>query len=219
MTTTENRSAGWAGVLFVALLNAVLFAPGAPPKANQSAAAIAASLADDRTVILAGTFVAGLASICAIWFFTAIPAWVRAGDGSGDAAATAAAGGGLFAVMLILVGLLLFFGATFDATVRGSLPTVRAFTDAGNATIEMSKFGTVLFVGGLLAATRGTDLLPRPIRVWGAVAIPVALISAVALFSRGDLTQFGGPLDLLGGGPAVAWILAVAIVQIRRPAP
>jgi hypothetical protein len=219
MTMTDNRRAGWAGVLFVALLNAVLFAPGAPPKANQSAASIAASLSDDRTLILGGTFVAGLAAIFAIWFFTAIPGWVRSGDGSHDGAATAAAGGGLFAVMSILVGLLLFFGATFDATVRSSLPTVRALTDAGNATIEMSKFGTVLFVAGLLAATRGTDVLPRPMRLWGAVAIPIALASAVALFSRGDLTQFGGPLDLLGGGPAVAWILAVAVVQILRSAP
>jgi hypothetical protein len=216
---TNHRCAGWAGVLFIALLNAVLFAPGAPPKANQSAATIAASLGDDRTPIVAGTFVAGLAAIFAIWFFTAIPGWVRAGTGSDDAAATAAAGGGLFALMSILVGLLLFFGATFDATVRTSLPTVRAFTDAGNATIEMSKFGTALFVAGLLVATRGTDVLPRPIRLWGAVAVPIALASAVALFSRGDLTQFGGPLDVLGGAPAVAWILAIAVLQILRPAP
>jgi hypothetical protein len=216
MTTTTQRSAGWAGVAFIVLLNAVLFAPGAPPKANQSAATIATSLGDDRTAILVGTFVAGLAAIAAIWFFAAVPAWVRAGRGSG-AMANAAAIGGMFALVLIILGLLLFFGVTFDAVVRGSLPTVRGLTDAGNATIEMSKFGTALFVGGLLAATRGTGLIPPLVRLWGAIAIPVALASAVALFSRAELTQFGGPIDLLGGGPAIAWILAVAILMTRRP--
>src|SRR3954447_12482591 len=182
-TTTHRRSAGYAGVALLVLLSGVLFAPGAPPKANDSAATLAQSLGQGRTAIVVGMFVAGLAVMLAIWFFTALPGWVSSAQGSA-VMATAAAGGGFFAVVVIVLGLLMFFGATFDAVARTSLPTVRGLTDAGNATIEMAKFGTSLFVVALLLATRGTDRLPRLVRLWGVIAVPVALVSAIALFSR-----------------------------------
>jgi hypothetical protein len=214
---THQRAAGAAGAAFVLLLNLALFLPGAPPRGNESAADIASGLASHRGAVLGGIFIAAVAAVCGVWFFCAVRTWL--GDAAPDADPSfggAAVAGALLAIGLILVGMLLFYGATYEVAGRGSLGTVRGLTDAGNASIEISKFGTALFVIGVLAA--GASVLPRWLRVAGVIAVVLAIVSAIALFSRASFTQFGGGLDLLGGAPSVLWILAISGLLMRRPA-
>jgi hypothetical protein len=208
-----------AGVLFIVLLNGALFAPGPPPRGSDTAAQLAAELADDRAAILGGMFAAGVAAICGIRFFSGVGSWIRRSAPEVDPAlSSSAVAGGLFALGLVLVGMLVFYGAAYKVAAEGDLATVRALTDTGNATIEMSKFGTALFVAGTLAATRGRGLLPNWFSVFGFAAVAALIVSSIALFSESSFTEFGGGLDVVGAAPAVIWMLLLCVLLGRRGA-
>ena len=206
-----TRKAAASGIVFVLLLFGALFAPGPPPRASDSAASIAQALADDRGVILGGMWVAGLALIFAIWFFSVVGTWLAKPGGDAERPlAWAAVAGGVTAVLLILVGLLLFYGAAYQVAGDNELAVVRALTDAGNATIEMSKFGVALFIAATSLVGLRLALLPRPLVVFGFASAAITLVSSVPIFAEGSFTEFGGGLDLLGAAPAVLWILCLS---------
>jgi hypothetical protein len=118
--------------------------------------------------------------------------------------------------VLLLVGMLLFYGATYKVAGQRQLPTVRGLTDAGNATIEMSKFGLAFFVGAVSWAARRTQALPTPFTAAGGLSAIVSIASTVPLVASGSFTQFGGGLDVIGGAPAILWILALSLLMARR---
>jgi hypothetical protein len=214
-----NRAAGASGLAFVVLMFGALFAPGPPPRASDSAASIAAGLGGDRGVILIGTWVAGLSLIAAVWFFAGVAGWLGSGAGGPTAPertlANGAAGAGIAGVLLVIVGLLLFYGATYEVAGGHELAVVRGLTDAGNATIETGKFGLAAFVAAAsLIGARGGQV-GRWLARLGLISAATALVSTIALFAEGSFTEFGGPLDLLGGAPTIVWLLALSMLMLR----
>jgi hypothetical protein len=198
---------------FVALDGIALFLPGAPPRARQSAEEIAATLASNRGRLLASAYVGGLALLALIAFVAS----VRRRPARDPGLAAAAFGSAGIAMALQLTGLVLFYGAAFRVASQGDLAVVRGLTDAGNAAIAVSKFAFAAFIGGLcLAAPRGLTLAMRRA---GAAAATLLALSAVSLLSDGAVLQFGGPVDLLGSVPSVAWLVALSVTLAReRPA-
>jgi hypothetical protein len=212
-----SRRAAASGIVFVLLLFGALFAPGPPPRASDSAATIAQALGDDRGVILGGMWVAGLALVFALWFFSVVGTWLaKAGGDAERTLAWAAAAGGAAAVLLILVGLLLFYGAAYQVAGARELAVVRGLTDAGNASIEMSKFGVTLFITATSLVGLRLSLLPRALAVLGLLSAAIGLVSSVPLFAEGSFTEFGGGLDLLGAAPAILWILCLSAWMTGR---
>jgi hypothetical protein len=117
------------------------------------------------------------------------------------------------------MGALLFYGAAFRVAREGQYGVVRGLTDVGNATIEMSKFGLAMFVSGVAFTSARARLLPRWFTTVGLGSAAVATASTIPLFSETSLTQFGGPVDLLGGLPAILWILGLSLLLARRAEP
>jgi hypothetical protein len=211
-----SRAAGASGLAFVAAMSAALFAPGQPPRASDSSASIASGLADDRGVILFATWVAGVGLIAAIWFFYGAAAWL--GDASRPAERTLAGGAaaaGVAGVLLTLVGLLLFYGAAYEVAGAHQLAVVRGLTDAGNATIEMGKFGIAAFIAGTCVIGMRAARIGRGLARAGLISAAVAVASSIALFAEGSFTEFGGTLDLLGGVPAILWLVAISVRMLR----
>jgi hypothetical protein len=202
--------AATSGAAFVALDSVALFLPGAPPRARESAGEIAATLADHRGRVLASVAIGGLA-LLALLAFTASLRDRPARDPGLAAAALASA---WVALALQLAGLVLFYGATFRVAGHGETAVVRGLTDAGNAAIGVSKFAFAGFIGGLcLAAPAGLSSTLRRAGVAGAV---VLALSAISLVSDSAALQFGGPVDLLGSAPAVAWLVALSALLARE---
>src|SRR4051812_41228424 len=163
-----SRPAAASGIVFVLLLFGALFAPGPPPRASDSAASIAHALGDDRGVILGGMWVAGIALIFALWFFSVVGTWLASAGGDAERAlAWASAAGGVAAVLLVLVGLLLFYGAAYQVAGANELAVVRGLTDAGNASIELSKFGIALFIAATSLLGLRLALMPRSLTALG----------------------------------------------------
>lgn len=214
---SHSRAAGASGIAFVALMFGALFAPGQPPRASDSAARIAAALADDRGVILVATWVAGLGLVAAIWFFAGVAGWIGARARPAERSlASGAAASGVIGVLLTVLGLLLFYGATYEVAGRHELAVVRGLTDAGNATIEMGKFGIAAFVAAASLIGARAGRLGSGLARLGLLSATAALVSTIALFAEGSFTEFGGPLDLLGGAPAILWLLALSVLMLRR---
>ncbi len=216
-----TRLGAASGALFVISFNVALFDLGAPPKASDSAGEIASLLAYSRGRILHGMYLAGLAIVLGICFFATVRAWLeRATDDHDAELAGAACGGGLFAIGLGVLGMLLYYGATYRVAGQsgGGLPVVRALTDAGNAAIELTKFPLAVFVVGVSLASDRAGLLPRWFTRAGAASAVVLIASAIPLFAEGSFTQFGGGLDVIGGAPGVLWILTLSVMMVRRSA-
>jgi hypothetical protein len=211
-----SRAAGASGLVFVAFMFGALFAPGQPPRASDSAASIAAGLADDRGVILIATWAAGFGLIAAVWFFAGVAAWLARGAQPGERSlANGAAAAGVVAVLLVLMGLLLFYGATYEVAGAHQLAVVRGLTDAGNATIEMGKFGIAAFIAGTCLIGLRAGLLGRKLSTAGLISAAAAIVSSIAVFAEGSFTEFGGGLDLLGGAPAILWLVALSALMLR----
>ena len=215
--TRLRQGTGASGAIAMVLLGVALALPGAPPKASDSAAEVTTLLAGHRGAILAGMYIAGLASIAFVAFLAAVRRWLAA-DERGRLLGDVAFAAGLLAIGVFLVGMLLFYGATYKVAGERELALVRALTDGGNAAIEMSKFGFAAFVGAIAAAAASRQLLPRWMTVAGALAAVSSVATAIALFAEGSLTEFGGPLDLLGAAPAFAWTVALSIRLAREDA-
>src|SRR4051794_34122543 len=205
-------AAAASAAAFVVLDGAALFLPGAPPRAGQSAEEIAATLAGHRGRLLASVYVGGLALLALIAFVVTL----RRRPARDPGLVTAALGSAGVAMALQLTGLVLFYGAAFRVASQGDLAVVRGLTDAGNAAIAVSKFAFAAFVAGLCLAV--PDGLTPAMRRAGAAAAALLALSAVSLLSDGAVLQFGGPVDLLGSAPAVAWLVALS-VGLAREAP
>jgi len=215
-----TRLGALSGALFIVAFNLALFDLGAPPKASDSSAEVASILVGAHGRILGGMYLAGLALMLGIWFFATARSWlISASDGAETQLADTAFAGGLFAIALGVLGMLLYYGATYKVARESglsSLSTVRALTDGGNAAIELTKFPLATFIIAVSLAASRTGLLARWLVCVGAACAVVLLASAIPLFSHGSFTQFGGGLDVIGGAPGVLWIFALSLIMARR---
>ncbi len=209
----ESRAVALSGLVFVALDVVALFLPGAPPKAHESAGHIARTLVDHRPELLVAMYVAGLAVIALLFFLAAVWAWLQGGGGD-DAFAITAIGGALVGIGAQLVGMLLFYGASYKIAGQHQYALVRGLTDAGNAGVEISKFGFAALIAGTCLAAR--RLLPAVLFATGLAAAAAAVGSAIPLFSEGSFTQFGGGLDVVGIAPAIVWLAALSLTLSAR---
>jgi hypothetical protein len=210
----HRRLAAVGGLAFLLLDAVVLLLPGTPPKASDSARHIADVLASHRSEILVGMYVAGLAVIALAFFLGSLRAWL-ARNRADDGLTAAALGGAMLGMGAQLVGMLMFYGATFKVAGQHQDTLVRALTDGGNAGIEISKFGFAAFVAGVCLASR--HVLPATMYRIGLASVLVLAASAVSLFSEAQLTQLGGGFDLVGSVPAIVWIALLSLLLGRRP--
>jgi hypothetical protein len=212
-----GRLSAASGIAFVVVLTVALFLPGSPPKASDSAATITAVLADHRGAFVVGTYVAGIAIALGIWFFATVRAWLAASAHEpGDQLATVALAAGVLALGLVALGMVLFYGAAYKVAGENQLAVVRALTDAGNGALVLMKLPFAVFVAAVALAGARHALLPRWFTLAGAAAAALLLAGAIPLFGDGDLTEFGGPLDVGGAAPAMLWVVALSVILTRR---
>jgi hypothetical protein len=215
-TSPYTRLSTASGALFILVFSAALFDLGAPPKASDTDAKVASILIHAHGRILHGMYLAGLAIMLGIWFFTTVQRWLaQATHGRETQLANTALAAGLFATALGILGMLLFYGATYKVAGQGGLSAVRAPTDAGNASIELLKFPLATFILAVSLTAHRAALLPRRFTQAGAASALVLIASAIPLFAHGSFTQFGGGLDVIGAAPGIIWIFALSVMMVK----
>lgn len=206
-----------SGAIFVALISLALFLPGKPPRASDSAAEIATTVASHRGEFLVSTYIAGVALIFGAWFFVAARAWLaEALSGEDEPYEDVALAGGFLWLVLMLMGFVLFTGVAFQTAPAGDLAVVRGLVDAGNGAFELARFGLAMFVGFTsLAAWRGA-ILPAWFTRVGLGTGFLAILGAIGLFAHGSATEIGSPFELLTAAPALLWVFLLSLKMARQ---
>jgi hypothetical protein len=215
---TIKRWHSWSGAVGLGLVFIALFLPGPPPKADDTADALVTNLAEHRTALVAGILVAGLGLIALLWFLAVLADTLRR-DTNTPPFAYAAVIGGVVGILLMFIGMLLFSGTAFRAAEMGDRSLVRATVDTGNMLIETSKYGFALLIAATCASCWPSHVLSRRMIQAGIVAAVILVLSSIPPFlTDHGVGQFGGGIDVLGGIPGFAWIIALS-VQMARSEP
>ena len=206
-----------SGAVGLAIVFLALFLPGPPPKTEDTAAVLTATLIDQRPALVRGMLLAGVGLMLLLWFFGVLGARLANAEGRVSAAVITAVSGGLIGVAFMFIGMLLFSGAAFRAASMGDDALVRSVVDTGNMVIETSKYGFGVLIVFTCAAAGASSFLTRRMMYAGVVSAVVLVVSTVPPFivDRG-FGQFGGGIDVVGGVPGFVWILAVSVVMTRR---
>jgi hypothetical protein len=211
MGRTFALVAGGAGPVGVVLLAVALLLPGAPVRTDQSVTEIAHMLGTERVVFALSTFLAGLGLLAFCIFAGSLYRVMASADHrlAGLGAAVAAVCG----VVLIVIGMSALSGLALNPayTTPGELAVVRAAADTSNVIIGLAKFA---FAGMILCVIAGApNITGITMRVTGAMAAVMLLCSALPpLLAASGVGQFGGPVDLVGSGVALLWILVFSVV-------
>ena len=216
----QRRWHSLSGAVGFALLFAALFLPGPPPKADDSASALTANLVGHRAALVKGTLVAGLALMALLWFFGILGDAIQRNDEAGPSLSLVAVLGGVMGIALMFIGMLLFSGAAFKAATMSDPALVRATVDTGNMVIEASKYGFAVLILATCASSERHSFLSHRMMLSGVIAAAILIASSFPPFLVDHgIGQFGGGIDVLGGIPGFAWIVALSISMARRGVP
>jgi len=211
--------------LFAGIAAGILFAAGivtlVGPTAGDSAGEMARKLSDGRSWALAALFGAGLWSMLGLWFLSGLRSWLRLTVPSGgEDLGTAAFAAGTLAIGLALIGMSLFYGATYELAEQGGSSALRGLVDAANAVMMLTKFPAALLVAIVSIAASKCRFFPGWFPILGFAAVVALIASAIGLFTTDSFTQFGGALDFYGTLPAALWGLLLMVLLYRgEPSP
>lgn len=204
------------GALFVAGVVSVI-----GPIADDSPSEMAATLQSGRTWTLLALFGVGMASMLGLWFMTALRGWLRdAVPDGGEALGTAMLAAATLSIGLELIGMSLFYGATYALAGQGGSQALLGLVDTANAVMMMTKFtGSMVIVEISIAMSR-TSYAPNWFPSLGYFSVGALIVSSIGLFTTDSFTQFGGPLDFYGALPAGLWSLVLLVLLYRtKPLP
>jgi hypothetical protein len=205
-----------AGVVGIGLLLVALFLPGPPPKSSDTVADLTQVLIDKRSVLLVGTWIAGLGGAAFLWFLGSAQVFLRR-DADAEVEATAATAGGVAAVLLMWCGIAVSSALSLGVARSGDGSLIRAGVDLGNILIELSKFGIAVFVAATCVGARRSAALGQRMTAAGLVAAAVVVVSALPPFvADHGFWQFGGPPEIAGGLPAALWVVWLSVHLARR---
>jgi hypothetical protein len=206
-----------SGAVGLAIVFVALFLPGPPPKSDDSAAVLTASLVDHRTALVYGMLLAGIGLMALLWFYGVLGDRLTPRGQRASSFAVAAVAGGLMGIALMFVGMLLFAGAAFRAAKMGNDALVISVVDTGNMLIETGKYGFAVLILATCAAPGATSFLTRRMKTLGVVAAAILVLSTAPPFlADHGIGQFGGGIDVVGGVPGFVWIIAVSVMMTRR---
>jgi hypothetical protein len=205
------------GIGFAVLAVVGLLLPGTPLKADASSAKVVAFFADHRDDLLVASFILGLAAVMFLWFAGSFRSYLRAAEGGEGRLSIAAFGGGVAGIALLLAGAGILNGPAFKVAGSGADPNlVRVFFDAGSAVLAMAGFAFAVFFAAASCSAARSGSLP-PWAYWsGSVIAVLQIIGGIALFAKTGAFATGGLFTLLAPLAGVIWVVAVAVVLMRR---
>jgi hypothetical protein len=212
-----SRFQRWApltGVLFVVLIVAGFFGPGAP-KAQASAAAIVESFAHHRSGWLLKLYIESVGWALFLWFLGSVAAALRrAGETQLAAVASAA---GTAAVALTAMGYVVQLALAFDAASSASASTSKAIYDLSFMAFVWSAFPFAVLLASTAAASLRTRVLPTWYAWATAAGAALTLLGGAALSLSGFFApDESGGITNLRYMILLLWALVTAILLLRR---
>jgi hypothetical protein len=212
-----ERLAGVAAIAGIVLLFVANIQLGTPPKAEDSARAVARFMADKRSQILVYVALFGVAYILLMTFAAGLRQKLRrAGDRSD--LPSLAFGAAVWINAVGLMGVAVLGAAAFRAPALDAT-TSQALGDIGNVAFALigAPFA-VLFAAASISAM-GTRAFPRWVNWVGILAAVVNVAKLLTLFQRTGGLAPNGSLSILFVIPIWVWSVAVGVLMIRSRSP
>jgi len=206
--------AGWAGLVFVALVLVSAFIAGSPPDPDASSAEIRDFFSDNRTVLLWGGFLQLLAFPFLVGFVLVLARMMR--NATGD---NLLPGAMLFGI--IFTGMLAFAGSAvvngmiwLDGLVDGMADdTVSYAWNASSLLYSSTAITLFVFLGAIAWAINRTKMMPAPVGWLAGIGAVLALVATLGVLEA-DL----GMLGFVGFLAFAAWVIVASVVMIGTKA-
>jgi hypothetical protein len=209
-----ERIGAVSGLLFFVLVVASFFGPDTPD-ADDSTATIVDSLADDRTGLILGAYLSGLAALFYLVFVAALWSRLRRAEIERGASVLTLLGGvGIAVVILLGSGVTL---ALVEAADEGREPeAVRALFELDGVFFILGVGITAAaFYAGTALSAIPTGSLPRWLGWIGAVLAVVFPLALLGVFSKDEEGGVLGGIFFIALLVNFLWILATSIVMLR----
>lgn len=207
------RSAGWAGVLCIAVVAIALFVPGFPlPSAADSGAAVNAFLDAHRAAWMLGAWLTFLELLFFLWFTAGLYTYLRQSAGRSE---------GL--MLFMLAGAISAVAAGLIATTLQIVLGVVPFADLGPAAVRALYVAwlvsgvPVLFMplaAMLFAAAEGLRTnrsAPRWLAGFGYAAMLCCILATVTTFFISGPLALNGPIGYIAFFVFAAWMILTSI--------
>jgi hypothetical protein len=217
-----ERLGAEAGIAFVVLGVAALFAPGTAPAQDASGRTLITYIADHRNGLRASMVLWSLATVCGLFFVATLRARLSEAEGGHNELATAAVAGGLFAFAMNWVGGLMIAPAIMRDGTGLAPETVRAMVDGSNLAGLAANVGGAVLAGAVAAVVLSTGLLPRWVGWLSAVVAVNCVVSLFGFLAASGPFAVGGAYQVVTLMSALVLILAIAVefmVHAEAPAP
>jgi hypothetical protein len=212
-----ERLAAAGGIAFVALIVASFLTPGTPDRGAVDAA-IASELTDERTGILFGVYLGGLATIAFLAFAGGLWHALRRVEGEIAGASVLSLVGAVLTAAGILVANGAVLALVYAADEGRNAGVLRALLELGDAAFIPGGFALAVFLGGTALSAIPTGALPRWLGWPAAVLAAAYVVSLGGIFSEQDEGGALGAAFFVTLLMTFLWVLATSIVLLRREA-
>ena len=209
-----QRAGAVSGMLFVVAVVATFFT-ATTPDVDDSVSEIRSTLVDDRTGLIAGIYLGGLAAFFFLVFLAALCSLLRRAEGEPGPSVLALLGGVATTVMIVVVNAVVFTLVAAADQEAGD-EALRALLELDSSLFIPTGFTFAAFHAGAALSILWTGALPRWLG-WASGAIGlVFLVSLLGMFSENDeggVLGFVYFIDLLA---SLLWGLATSVVMLMR---
>jgi hypothetical protein len=213
MRGSWERIAAIAGLLFFVVLFASFFTPSTPDP-DDPTPQIVQEVVDDRTGLILGVYLGGIASILFLFFTAGVWSRLRAAEPERGPAILVLLGGLGTAIMILIAN-----GATYalvEAAHEGREPVaVRAIFELSDVLFLGIGFTSSVFYAGVAVSALAARSLPVWLGWTAALLAAVFPVALLGLFSKSDEGGVLGTIFFIALLVNFLWILATSIVMLR----
>jgi|SRR5579884_1179563 len=213
-----ERSAGYAGILFIVLIFVQIFAPGIPPPSESTPADIGAFMAAHRTAWLFANWLTFPVVVLFLWFAVQLRAFLRLAPQVDDGLPTYALAGAIATAGAEVVWASISMTLAFHPASALGDNVVRALYDVNNLLGAMFTAPLVATMFATSHSGRRHGSLPAALVWWGYLSALLMGISTLSIFfTDGFLALAGVGALAIGFLPFAVWTVWISIVLIRVP--
>jgi hypothetical protein len=212
-----QRSKGWSGLAFVAVVIASVFVGGMPPAATASGSEIASYAQSHTFGVLLSVWLALPAAVFFLWFAVGMRAYLARPTGPDEGLPMYALVSGVTAVVVSLGGAALTGGAVYSAMTHAStsaLPLLWSTATILNGPVIFVATSAFVFASAHSMRRHGTG---APwLANWGYATAIVSFVATLSLFFPAGSMSMTGTVPLLGLLLFLIWMIGTSVVLIRQ---
>ncbi|MFA5890817.1 MAG: hypothetical protein WDA27_07690 [Actinomycetota bacterium] len=187
------------------------------PSSGADAQLIRTFILDNRTMLLAQSFVMAFGVVAALWFFGSLRSTLRRAEGGTGRVSGIAFAGGASALLGMLAGCGLTITLANRVAETVDPGVTLALWQLSNVAFALAGFAFALGIGAASLVALRTGIVPRWMALAGVVPVMLSMIGPISIFYESGTMGLGDVVPaLVPFVGALGWILAASIVLTTK---